>query len=103
MLDPDHEIRSAAFAYVAQVTGGGEDPVTSNQLKSFIFQGETVHLVGQPGIFKPRAMQLPISIRTAYRAPGEPRPYEDEEDANGFLLYRYRGTDPNHYDNRWLR
>lgn len=48
-------------------------------------------------------MHLPISIRTTYRAPGEPRPYEDQEDEDGYLLYRYRGTNPRNYDNRWLR
>jgi putative restriction endonuclease len=48
-------------------------------------------------------LDVPISIRTTYRAPEEERPYEDEVDENGYLLYLYRGTDPNHYQNQWLR
>lgn len=103
MLDPDQDIRSEAFAYVARVTRGGESVITWRELTAFSYHGRRVPLVSQQGIFKPAAMQFPISIRTTYRAPGEPRPYEDAEDEDGYLLYRYRGTDPNHYDNRWLR
>ena len=60
-------------------------------------------LVSRQGIFKPAALDLPISIRTTYREPGQLRPYEDEVDENGYLLYRYRGTDPGHHHNQWLR
>lgn len=99
----DQEIRSAAFGYVAQISNGGERAITWTELQAFRYQGQRVPLVGQQGIFKPAAMRLPISIRTTFRAPGVPRPYEDAEDEDGYLLYRYRGTDPNNYDNVWLR
>lgn len=74
-----------------------------SDLSRFTFEGERVPLVSQQGIFKPAVLDLPISIRTTYRAPGEERPYEDETDEEGFVLYRYRGTDGSHHENRWLR
>lgn len=51
-----------------------------------------------PPTFKPAILDLPISIRTTFRAPGEARPYEDEVDENDYLLYRYRGTDRDQSD-----
>lgn len=103
MSDRDTEIRSAAFAYVDALSEQGELPLTWAQLNAFTYQRIRVPLVSQQGIFKPAAMSLPISIRTTYRAAGEERPYEDEVDEDGYVLYRYRGTDPNHHENRWLR
>lgn len=103
VLDPDHEIRSLAFAYVAEKTRGGAEPISWKDLTSFEFAGQRVPLVSPRGITKPAVMSLPISILTTYTPPGQPRPYEDEEDEDGFLLYRYQGTDPNSHDNRWLR
>lgn len=99
----DAEIRSAGFAYVDRISQEGELPLTWAQLNAFTFEGLRVPLVGQQGIFKPAAMSLPISIRTTYRAAGEARPYEDEVDQDGYVLYRYRGTNPDHHENRWLR
>ena len=96
-------IRTAAFSWVDQLSDHGERPVAWADLVGFTFEGVRVPLVSQQGIFKPAVLDLPISIRTTYRAPGEERPYEDEVDADGFLLYRYRGTDPHHYQNQWLR
>jgi putative restriction endonuclease len=88
---------------VDQLSDHGEHPVAWPDLSGFRFEGERVPLVSQQGIFKPAVLDLPISIRTTYRAPGEERPYEDEVDESGYLLYRYRGTDPRHYQNQWLR
>lgn len=96
-------IRAAAFAYVDQLSEHGLVPLSREQLSSFVFDGQRVHLVGPQGIFKPAQLDLPISILTVYRAPGEDRPYDDEIDANDYLLYKYRGTDPQHRDNRSLR
>lgn len=103
MVSRDEEIREAAFAYVDRITEHGEGVVTWSELNSFTYMGERIHLVSQQGIFKPAGMDLPISIRTTYRPPGEQRPYEDEIGIDGYLLYRYRGTDPSHYQNQWLR
>lgn len=102
VIDSALEIRSAAFAYVADVTDGGEEVITASQLRGFNYQGQVVPLAGPQGIFKPAAMRLPISIRTAFVPPGRPRPYDDEE-VDGYLIYRYQGTDPHYYQNQWLR
>lgn len=102
-MDRQDLIRAVAFDYVDQLSEHGERPVGWADLSSFLFEGQRVPLVSQQGIFKPAVLDVPISIRTTYRAPGENRPYEDEVDDNGYLLYRYRGTDPQHHENRWLR
>jgi putative restriction endonuclease len=92
-----------AFSYVDRLSEHGERPMTWAELTQFTFDGVRVPLVSQQGIFKPAVLDLPISIRTTFRGPGEPRPYEDEVDENGYLMYRYRGVDPNHHENQWLR
>lgn len=48
-------------------------------------------------------MSAALSIRTTYTAPNEPPPYEDDLGTDGFVRYKYRGTDPQHSDNRSLR
>lgn len=102
-MDRQSLIRATALAYVDQLSEHGERPVAWPDLVSFRFEGTRIPLVSQQGIFKPAALDLPISIRTTYRPPGQARPYEDQLDENGYLLYRYRGTDPDHHENRWLR
>ena len=99
----DQVVRTLAFEYLTRLLGGGTRPVGWEALSWFQVEGVRVPLVSQPGIFKPKVLDLPISIRTTYRPPGAPRPYEDELDDNGFLRYRYRGTDPQHRDNVLLR
>ena len=99
----DQVVRTLAFEYLNRLSEGGTRPVTWEALSWFQVEGTRVPLVSQPGIFKPKVLDLPISIRTTYRPPGEKRPYEDEIDDQGFLRYRYRGTDPHHRDNALLR
>lgn len=73
-------------------------------LRGFPFGAERVPLIAaQQGIHKPRILALPLSILTTPAKLGVPRPYEDEFDYDDCLLYRYRGTDPNHRDNVGLR
>jgi putative restriction endonuclease len=61
-------------------------------------------LVGPQGIFKPAVLEaVPLSITTAPEIAGRDRPYEDEINDEGPILYRYRGTDRNHPDNVGLR
>ena len=55
-------------------------------------------LLSQQGIFKPRVMELPLSLRTSLGGP-----YDDGFGPDGLLRYKYRGTDPQHRDNRGLR
>ncbi len=96
-------VRVAAFDFVERMSSGGTAPVAYRDLASFTFDGTRVPLIGQNGIFKPKVLDYPISIRTASPKKGEPPPYDDEIDAGGMLRYRYRGTDPNHWDNAALR
>lgn len=94
----DIEIRSAAFAWLGeQVDLHGQ--VLSREVLSngFLYRGERIPLVSPQGIFKPRRMELPLSITTV--ADG---PYQDAFGPS-LLRYRYRGTDPNHRDNAGLR
>lgn len=96
-------MRAAAFAYVTELTSDGIDTIAWAALQSFRFEGRGVPLASQQGIFKPAALDLPISIRTTPRPEGAPRPYEDEVTPDGYLRYMYRGVDPGHRDNRLLR
>jgi putative restriction endonuclease len=66
--------------------------------QGFAFQGQRIPLVAPQGIFKPQILDLPISITTAPKGP-----YDDYFGKDNFLIYRYRGTDPNHRDNAGLR
>ena len=66
--------------------------------KGFELDGQRVPLIGPPGIFKPRLMQIPLSINTAPKGP-----YDDAIGPDNLLQYRYRGIDPTHRDNVGLR
>jgi putative restriction endonuclease len=66
--------------------------------QGFELQGNRIRLLGPQGIFKPAILEAPLSITTAPNGP-----YDDAFAADGLLRYRYRGTDPNHRDNRGLR
>lgn len=67
--------------------------------KGFFFNSKRITLVGPQGIRKPKIMeQVPLSITTVCNSP-----YDDFFTDDGFLIYRYRGNDPNHRDNVGLR
>lgn len=55
--------------------------------------------MGPQGIWKPRILDLPLSITTVPILENRPRPYDDGFEGSGLLRYRYRGEDPNHPDN----
>lgn len=99
MDDLDQRVRLAAFQWLrAQVDLHGDVLSHSVLAAGFIFDGTRVPLLNPQGIFKPRVLaDAPLSIRTA--ADG---PYADSFTAN-MLRYAYRGTDPDHPDNRSLR
>ena len=95
----DELIRTAAFQWVEKqinLNGGFIPRKLLDQ--GFEFQGQRITLTGPQGIWKPAFMELPLSIYT--RPDG---PYPDFIMDDGFLVYRYRGTDPNHRDNVGLR
>lgn len=102
--DLDRRVRVAAFAFLADQTAAHGAVLPWKLLsQGFAFEGQRVPLLGQQGIFKPRILDVPLSIRTAPEVEGRDRPYEDEIDPEGLLRYRYRGTDLEHPDNAGLR
>jgi putative restriction endonuclease len=96
----DARVRAAAFAWLTEQVGRHGDVLPRTLLsQGFLHEGIRVLLVGPQGIFKPQVMsEVRISITTAPHGP-----YDDSFGADGLLRYRYRGTDPNHVDNRGLR
>lgn len=98
-MDTDMMIRIRAFDWLADQVDIHGDVLPRELLQEgFDFQGQRVPLISPQGIFKPRIMDLPLSITTSPRSP-----YDDAFGREGFLHYRYRGTDPNHRDNVGLR
>jgi putative restriction endonuclease len=99
MTDHDHQIRIATFEWLTRAVERHGDILTRTLLsRGFDFRGERVPLVAPQGIFKPRSCEVPLTITTTANSP-----YDDSFDENGLLAYRYRGTDPDHWDNRGLR
>jgi putative restriction endonuclease len=103
--DVDVAVRTAAFAFLVQQRQVYSERLPwSILLKGFTFAGQRVPLVAPQGIFKPAILEeIPLSIRTSPVVEGKPRPYEDEQHDDGFIVYRFRGSDPEHRDNVGLR
>lgn len=103
--DLDTRVRTQAFQFLTEQTRVHGEVVPRDLLeRGFDFEGRRVPLTGPQGIFKPAALaEMPISITTVPVREGEARPYDDGVGPDGFLRYRYRGTDPGHRDNQGLR
>lgn len=102
----DDAVRAAAFAFLEAQSLLHPDAIPYQVLRrGFTFDQRRVPLLGPQGIFKPAVLQdgMPLTIATAPRVAGKDRPYEDAFDEEGLLLYKYRGTDPNHHENVGLR
>ena len=101
----DRLIRLGAFAFLARQVDLHGDVVPIDVLRrGFVFGDQRVPVMGPQGIFKPAVLpDAPLSITTVPVRAGRARPYEDEMGSDGFLRYRYRGTDPRHRDNVGLR
>ena len=98
-MDIDLQVRLAAFQWLAEQVNSQGDVLPRKLLEQgFEFQGQRIPLVAPQGIFKPQILDLPLSITTAPKGP-----YDDYFGKDNFLIYRYRGTDPNHRDNIGLR
>jgi putative restriction endonuclease len=99
-MDRDTQVRFAAFDWLAQQTALHGDVLPwSLLLEGFRFEGRRVPLLSQQGIFKPAALpEMPLSIRTSHEGP-----YDDAFTDDDLILYKYRGTDPDHRDNVSLR
>ena len=95
----DNELRLAAFNWLKEQSTIIGDVFPRELLeKGFIFKDTKIPLVSPQGIFKPKLTDIPLTITTTTKGP-----YEDSFDNDGFLLYKYRGSDPNHRDNAGLR
>ena len=95
----DQSVRITAFNWLSEQVAIHGDVLPRKLLeKGFIFNNERVPLISPQGIFKPKILDLPLTINTAPDGP-----YDDSFDGNNVLLYRYRGTDPQHRDNVGLR
>ena len=96
----DARVRTAAFEWLStQVEIHGDVLPRTVLADGFTFEGTRVPLVGPQGIFKPRILSdAPLSATTAPKGP-----YDDAFGVDGLLRYRYRGTDPEHHENRGLR
>ncbi len=98
-MDKDLSVRLAAFAWLAEKTESLGDVLPRSLLEDgFIFEEKRVPLVAPQGIFKPRILELPLTITST-----SDNPYKDNFGEDGLLSYRYRGTNPNHPDNIGLR
>ena len=94
----DARIRTSAFEWLSKLVMRHGEVLPRRTLEhGFELGTHRIRLVGPQGIFKPAVMQVPLSITTSPNSP-----YNDSFDASG-LRYRYRGTDPQHRDNRGLR
>jgi putative restriction endonuclease len=90
VVDRDWLVRQYAFKFLEDLTERHPEALPWKALQSgFGFEGERVTLIGQRGIWKPRALELPISITTSWKDP-----YGDLVGEDGLLQYRYFGTDP---------
>lgn len=95
----DIEIRTATFNWLTQQMESYGDVLPRGLLrKGFNFKGDRIPLVSPQGIFKPKSMDLPLTITTTANGP-----YKDSFTDDDLLLYKYRGTDPYHRDNVGLR
>ncbi len=92
----DAQIRIAAFSWLEEQTIiHGDAPLPRSLLEAgFEYKSRRITLIAPKGIWKPKYMELPISITTTSESP-----YDDSAIEDGNWLYKYRGKDPCHPDN----
>lgn len=109
--EQDTMMRMAAFNRVMDLQAA-YGHLTANEFKpGFDFEGERIPLINpQRGIFKPKRMEFPLSIRTVFPRPGKKIWYDDQRYVHRQIFesvdtvdYAFMGTDPDAADNRWLR
>jgi putative restriction endonuclease len=97
-MNQDSAVRLAAFNWLSEMTRIHGDVLPRRILQEgFTFGTERIPLIAPQGIFKPRILEIPLSITTTPHGP-----YNDSF-RDGFLRYRYRGKDIHHRDNVGLR
>jgi putative restriction endonuclease len=103
-MPADDLLRAAAFAYLDVLTAVSGGPVTRTELEAFVFDGQPVRLIApRQGIWKPKFLDAAISFITTFVPPDQPPPYDDAEGSDGYLRYKWRGTNPKLSDNVALR
>lgn len=96
-------MRAAMFDHLDKLLAASPDgSLSSSVINAFEFEGRVVRLIVQASIWKPAGLQAALTIRTTYTPPNQLPPYADDVEG-GVVHYKYRGTDPNHADNRALR
>lgn len=94
----DTRVRTAAFQWLDSLVRANGDVLPRTVLaRGFELDGSRIHVIGPAGIWKPQVLELPLSITTAPDGP------YDDAFGDKVLRYRYRGTNPEHGDNRGLR
>lgn len=102
--EKQQRLREAALEWLSVRTHDGLYPLTHEDIAEFGFEGERFRLMDpQRGIRKPAVFSSALSIRTVWRPTGADRPYDDEVGAHGLMVYKWRGDDPDHAENRALR
>lgn len=100
----DRYVRSAAFAFLDRLAVAKSGSVRFEDLAQFRFDGEQIPLMDrQRGIRKPRQLDAALSFRTVHSENPRERPYADEAGSDGYLRYKWRGSDPEHPENQALR
>ena len=95
----ENELRAAAFLWLDEQIAQHGDVLPGKLLKQgFDFKGQRVPLAVQQGIHKPKFVEAALTLRTSFDSP-----YADHFDGEETLVYRYRGTDKNSWDNRAAR
>jgi putative restriction endonuclease len=95
----DLAVRLGAFEWLSEKTQVVGDVLPRKLLQEgFVFEGSRIPLVSPQGIFRPKGLDVPLSITTTPEGP-----YHDAFGPDGWLAYRYRGVDPQHPDNVGLR
>lgn len=95
----EFDIRIKSFLWLNRQKSLNENVFKRADLENgFIYQDRRITLMGAQGIWFPKDFEMPISITTTIGSP-----YLDSETDEGFLDYKYRGTDPDHRDNTGLR
>jgi putative restriction endonuclease len=102
--DFDDRLREAAFGYLSAVLDRTGGVVSRGDIASFAFEGRAVRLIPiQRGIWRPGYLDAALSFVTVFRSRPDERPYDDREGPDGYLRYKWQGTDANAWDNVALR
>lgn len=105
--DRDRALRLALFAHLQRLQEAGGGLVTAAELnRGMEFEGQRQPIWNQQkGIYKPRWLGpdgAALTIQTAFESPYDDR-LPGDDSADDRFIYRYRGTDVSHADNRALR